>query len=871
MSWKDLSELHLASLATEDDTLFDRVIQGKIAAACWRIDQRQKNPDLFKSDPSLQSDSDLNKSFPVYKVRGIKEMNDKRTDEGWFCPLFMRAGEITLFGGEAKRSGKTTFYSHMLKRVHDGAPFMGMPTIRSGSLVLTEQGSNILESVRKAGIQDDDDIYFAFYRDLAKEDWSKVMLDAVAKCESLGVKILVVDTFTAFAKLRGSDENLSGEIIERMEPVLEAARVHDIHVSILHHTGKDGEIRGSSAFSKDPDVIWVLKRPTGDHGPNVRALEGSGRYDEVNTSFNIALENTGFVRLGSNSQIERAAATNRLIEVIPVGEENAKRRTAVLEAVGSSVTVSDSTIQRALEDLLDKHLVHQAKLREKGSPVVLWRPVSGKSNVYHLFKSDTDGMGGPDLNESPAADSVVEDTETLAKVVEGLGPVSRVALDVETMPPAGWKQEVLTEYLGQLAKLKNRPKVDKRKARLAKIKEATYKKYATDTDVAEPRVISVATADTNVLVDVTKVDPTPLLDAIKDKVLVTHNGAFDLGVLRSRHGYVHAGRVHDTQLLYTLYHYAAGGKRSKPHNGMWKVPDPRDTRVDLYGTGKKDVGMTALAHVAYEHLGVLMDKESQRSDWSAPRLSAKQVEYALKDTAILLDLVDVLVGKLQDVGMGGIVDLESRAYGAITDMSLNGFPADKAVALKMAEKYKMESRAALGEVEDLLPPGPSSDGREWNLNVAAHVREILRMLGANLDKNGYPKTEKTGEPSTATDALRTITKPEPARRLVEALLRYKALDKHYRDFASQYAGLIREDGTIKGSFDTVSTGRLSCRKPNLQQVPSRGERQSEEGMRIRDIFRPREGDKFIVADFSQVELLIAGTVAARETGNTGTC
>jgi hypothetical protein len=38
MSWKDLSELHLASLATEDDTLFDRVMQGKIAEACWRID-----------------------------------------------------------------------------------------------------------------------------------------------------------------------------------------------------------------------------------------------------------------------------------------------------------------------------------------------------------------------------------------------------------------------------------------------------------------------------------------------------------------------------------------------------------------------------------------------------------------------------------------------------------------------------------------------------------------------------------------------------------------------------------------------------------------------------------------------------------------
>ena len=40
-------------------------------------------------------------------------------------------------------------------------------------------------------------------------------------------------------------------------------------------------------------------------------------------------------------------------------------------------------------------------------------------------------------------------------------------------------------------------------------------------------------------------------------------------------------------------------------------------------------------------------------------------------------------------------------------------------------------------------------------------------------------------------------------------------------------------------------------------------------MRIRSVFRPQADEKFIVADFSQVELLIAGTIAARETGKRG--
>jgi len=334
VTWKDLSELHLASLRTEDNTLFDAVMNGLIAKARWEVQNRKPGSSFFTSTSSpTPSESGGNKSFPVYTVGDIKIQSEGNTEEGWFCPLFMKKGDISLFGGEAKKSGKTTFYMHMLKTVHDGTPFMGMPTTKAKSLVLTEQGNNILEATGKAGIRDTDRIFFALYKDLAKEKWPETGKRAIERCKELGVEILVIDTFTAFAKLRGSDENLSGEIIERMEPVLEAARVHGLHVSVLHHTGKDGEIRGSSAFGKDPDVIWVLKRPSGDHGPNVRALEGLGRYDAVNTYFNVALENAGYVLLGTNAQIERTKAKNALLKQIPRGRENARRRTEVFGAV----------------------------------------------------------------------------------------------------------------------------------------------------------------------------------------------------------------------------------------------------------------------------------------------------------------------------------------------------------------------------------------------------------------------------------------------------------------------------------------------------------------------------------------------------------
>jgi DNA polymerase I-like protein with 3'-5' exonuclease and polymerase domains len=370
-AWKDISELHLASLATPEDDLFDQVMGGLIAKARWEIDARQAGRVLDADGEETQTDL-----MPAYKVGQIKEIRrEEGNQEGWFCPLFMRKGEITLLAGESKRSGKTTKYMHMLKCVHDGKPFMGMPTLKSGALVLTEQGSNILEATTKAGIADDDAIYFSFYKDLSKTAWPKTVEQAVEKCLALGVEILVIDTFTAFARLRGSDENLSGEIIERMEPVVEAARVHGLHVSVLHHTGKDGDIRGSSAFTKDPDVVWILKRPPGEHAPNVRAMEGLGRYDSVNTAFNIALEIDGYKLLGSDNKIERQRAESFLLVAIPEGSEAEQhvRRARIFES-GKEIGLSERTMGRALQDLIDKGTVKEEADSGKGNPLILWRP-----------------------------------------------------------------------------------------------------------------------------------------------------------------------------------------------------------------------------------------------------------------------------------------------------------------------------------------------------------------------------------------------------------------------------------------------------------------------------------------------------------------
>ena len=112
------------------------------------------------------------------------------------------------------------------------------------------------------------------------------------------------------------------------------------------------------------------------------------------------------------------------------------------------------------------------------------------------------------------------------------------------------------------------------------------------------------------------------------------------------------------------------------------------------------------------------------------------------------------------------------------------------------------------------------------------------------------KKKKTGKFTTSAEVLEKFADKIP---VVGFILKFRQYQKLYSTYLEGFRPLI-ERGTnlIRTTYNqtTTATGRLSSANPNLQNIPIR----ENEGRELRKLFVPREGNIFIDADYSQIEL-----------------
>ena len=148
-------------------------------------------------------------------------------------------------------------------------------------------------------------------------------------------------------------------------------------------------------------------------------------------------------------------------------------------------------------------------------------------------------------------------------------------------------------------------------------------------------------------------------------------------------------------------------------------------------------------------------------------------------------------------------------------------------------------------------------GKPFNLNSGPQVADVL-FNKLNLPIIGRTAT---GTPSTDDQTLKKLA--SQGHELPTLFLEWRRLIKRKRDFADALPRAVNPaTRRIHGSFNPTGTvtGRMSASRPNLQQIPARG----EEGRLIRQAFIAAPGHVLIAADYSQIELRILAHISGDE-------
>ena len=303
----------------------------------------------------------------------------------------------------------------------------------------------------------------------------------------------------------------------------------------------------------------------------------------------------------------------------------------------------------------------------------------------------------------------------------------------------------------------------------------------------------------------------PLRDLLASErpIKAAHNAKFDSKWVRHHLG-CEIGGVYDTYLASQLI---AAGESDRRHS---------------------------LADVSQFFLGTELDKTEQVSDWSAAELSPSQIEYAARDAAIMVGLREKLHERIVNDNLNEVAQLEFDCVMPIAEMELNGFYLDESRWREQLSKVRVAQEKVADELQDMLSAGVAQAtlfGRaEINLDSQSQVTDALVNLGVPV-----PDTTRAWQ-------LQPLAEKYP---VVGKLLEYRAVQKSMTSFGENILEFIEpKTSRIHADFRQIGapTGRFSCSNPNLQQIPH------EEA--YRRCFRPAEGRKLVIADYSQIELRI---------------
>lgn len=284
----------------------------------------------------------------------------------------------------------------------------------------------------------------------------------------------------------------------------------------------------------------------------------------------------------------------------------------------------------------------------------------------------------------------------------------------------------------------------------------------------------------------------------------------------------------------------------------------------------------SLQQVAHRHLEVWLSKEYQDSDWRG-ELSEEQIRYAALDAAVLLPLREILAYLLGRNKLIQTAKIEFTCIPATVEIENTGMPFDAPRARELRAQAETEAARHREELtllakETGFQPKPKKGGKKnrtlgFNPDSSVDVLDCLRLLAERENLLVGDKLVAGGEEFPLESRDETLSRlvarlPEGSilRRFAGELKAYRAAKKR-ADFLRRWLEYLHPaDDRLHPDLRQINpqgVGRFSASNPNLQQAPR--------GSEIRALFKPPEGRKLVVADYSAIEMRIMCQLSGDQT------
>lgn len=322
----------------------------------------------------------------------------------------------------------------------------------------------------------------------------------------------------------------------------------------------------------------------------------------------------------------------------------------------------------------------------------------------------------------------------------------------------------------------------------------------------------------------------------KEVTIIMHNAKFDIKVLMNHNfgKYIQTPQapvslfecnIHDTMLLAWLQNPERTGKSG------YSLEYLCETRLGLKGIEFSDI--------------------VQKGQTFADVPLEQAYRYAAEDADFTLQLYENQTSSLKKAPAAlqqtynNLLSLETQVLPVLTQMELNGIHLDNAAL----NAYNEELTRGIALAEQNIY---KEVGHEFNIASPKQLQTVL------FEERHLPsgKKTKTGY-STDTSVLEELAAIDPVPKMI---LEYREMAKLQSTYVETLPKLTDSQGRIHTEFvqTGTATGRLSCREPNLQNIPVR----SEAGRRIRSAFTAPEGKVLISADYAQIELVVLAHLSA---------